>query len=95
MYYKSRPPLPANFLPLPAFDNGFTKNIRDENLAGYPRTKEVISDQLCEYYGLITHMDEQIGRILEALEKSGPREEHDRRLHRRPRSGAGQPRPAR
>lgn len=70
-YYKNRPPLPANFLPQHPFDNGFTKNGRDENLAGYPRTKEVISDQLCEYYGLITHLDEQIGRILSALEKTG------------------------
>lgn len=71
MYYKARPPLPPNFRPLPAFDNGFTKNIRDENLAPYPRTKEAVRDQLCEYYGLITHMDEQVGRVLEALEKSG------------------------
>ena len=37
----------------------------------YPRTREVIGDQLCEYYGLITHLDEQVGRILEALEESG------------------------
>jgi len=50
MYYKARPPLPANFRPLPAFDNGFTKNVRDENLTGYPRTEEAIGDQLCEYY---------------------------------------------
>src|SRR3954451_10426891 len=48
-----------------------TKGGRDENLAPYPRTKEVISDQLCEYYGLITHLDEQVGRILQALAESG------------------------
>lgn len=71
MYYKNRPPLPVNFRPLPAFDNGFTKNIRDENLAPYPRTKGIIGDQLCEYYGLISHLDEQVGRILAALEESG------------------------
>jgi arylsulfatase A-like enzyme len=71
MYYKNRPPLPANFRPLPAFDNGLTKNIRDENLAAYPRTKEAISDQWCEYQGMITHLDEQVGRILAALERSG------------------------
>jgi len=35
----------------------------------------VIGDQLCEYYGLITHLDEQIGRILEALETSGHAED--------------------
>jgi arylsulfatase A-like enzyme len=71
MYYHNRPPLPVNFRPLPAFDNGLTKNIRDENLAAYPRTKEVISDQLCEYYGMITHLDEQVGRILDALKRCG------------------------
>lgn len=71
MYYKARPPVPANFRPLPAFDNGLTKDIRDENLAPYPRTEAVIRDQLCEYYGLITHLDEQVGRILAALDKSG------------------------
>lgn len=69
MYYKRPPPAPANFLPQPPFDNGFAKNVRDENLAGYPRRRQEIIDQLCEYYGLITHLDEQIGRILEALDK--------------------------
>ena len=44
--------------------------IRDENLAGWPRTEEVVSDQLAEYYGLITHLDEQIGRIMETLKSS-------------------------
>jgi arylsulfatase A-like enzyme len=71
MYYRKRPPLPANFLPQHPFDNGMTKNIRDENLAPYPRTKEVIGEQLCEYYGHITFLDEQVGRILKALEDSG------------------------
>jgi arylsulfatase A-like enzyme len=43
---------------------------RDEGLAPWPRTKEVVSDQLCEYYGLVTHLDEQVGRILAALKDS-------------------------
>ena len=30
----------------------------------------MISDQLCEYYGLITHLDEQVGRIMDALQRS-------------------------
>ena len=71
MYYRNRPPLPPNFLPQHPFDNGMIKDIRDENLAAYPRTREVIGDQLCEYYGLITHLDEQVGRILAALEETG------------------------
>lgn len=70
MYTKPRPPLPANFLPQHPFDNGQLV-LRDENLAAWPRTRDVISDQLSEYYGLITHLDEQIGRILDTLEELG------------------------
>ncbi len=71
MYYRSLPPLPVNFLPQLPFDNGMMNGGRDENLGAWPRTEKMIRDQLAEYYGLITHMDEQIGRILEALKKSG------------------------
>jgi len=71
MYYRKLPPLPANFLPQLPFDNGMMRDLRDENLGAWPRTEKMIRDQLAEYYGLITHMDEQIGRILEALQKSG------------------------
>lgn len=71
MYYRRPPPLPANFLPQHPFNNSFSWNVRDENLAAYPRTARVVQDQLCEYYGLITHLDEQVGRILRALEQNG------------------------
>jgi arylsulfatase A-like enzyme len=70
-YYRALPPLPANFLPQLPFDNGMMKGGRDENLAAWPRTEAVIRDQLAEYYGLITHMDEQVGRILAALKQTG------------------------
>jgi arylsulfatase A-like enzyme len=69
-YYRARPPLPINFMPQHPFDNGDMAT-RDEMLAPWPRTAVVISDQLAEYYGLITHLDEQIGRILAALERTG------------------------
>ncbi len=71
MYYESRPPLPPNFLPQLPFDNGMMAGGRDENLASWPRTEAVIRDQLAEYYGLITHLDEQVGRILVALKETG------------------------
>jgi arylsulfatase A-like enzyme len=70
-YYRTLPPLPANFQPQLPFDNGMMRGGRDENLAAWPRTEAVIRDQLAEYYGLITHMDEQIGRILAALAETG------------------------
>ncbi|MCA9264051.1 MAG: sulfatase-like hydrolase/transferase, partial [Planctomycetales bacterium] len=68
-YYDQRPPLPANFLPQHPFDNGQLV-LRDENLAPWPRTRAIVSDQLAEYYGMITHLDEQIGRVLTALADS-------------------------
>lgn len=71
IYYEKRPPLPANFLPQHPFQNApQSTSGRDEGLAPWPRTKEVIGDQLCEYYGLVTHLDEQVGRVLDALKKS-------------------------
>jgi arylsulfatase A-like enzyme len=70
-YYRNLPPLPPNFLPQLPFDNGMMRGGRDENLGAWPRTEAMIRDQLAEYYGLITHLDEQIGRILAALRESG------------------------
>ena len=40
-------------------------------LAPFPRTEYAVKVHRAEYYALITHMDEQIGQILQALEKSG------------------------
>jgi arylsulfatase A-like enzyme len=70
-YYKDPPPLPKNFLPQHPFDNGMMQGGRDEDLAPWPRSPETIRDQLAEYYGLITHLDEQIGRVLGALDEAG------------------------
>lgn len=68
-YYENRPPLPPNFLPQHPFDHGMLV-LRDENLAPWPRTADVVGDQLAEYYGLIAHLDAQIGRVIAALEKT-------------------------
>ena len=69
-YYNKRPPLPDNFLPQHPFNNGFMTG-RDESLAPWPRPKEMVSDQLAEYYGMVDHLDVEIGRVLKALEDSG------------------------
>jgi arylsulfatase A-like enzyme len=45
--------------------------LRDEALAPFPRTEYAVKVHRQEYYAIITHMDRQIGRILEAVEKSG------------------------
>lgn len=70
-YYRSLPPLPANFLAQLPFDNGMMRGGRDENLAPWPRTETMIRNQLAEYYGMITHLDQQVGRILAALRATG------------------------
>ena len=70
-YYARRPPLPPNFLPQFPFDNGAMKGGRDENLGAWPRTEATVRDQLAEYYGLVTHLDAQIRRVLDALETTG------------------------
>jgi len=70
MYDPDRIPLPKNFLPRHPFDNGEMR-IRDEALAPWPRTPEIIRRHIAEYYGMITHMDAQIGRILAKLDQTG------------------------
>lgn len=62
--------LPPNFLPEHPFDNGEMK-IRDEGLAPWPRTPDVIRRHIADYAGMIAHLDAQIGRILDALNASG------------------------
>ena len=70
-YYDNLPPLPPNFLPQFPFDNAAMRGGRDENLGAWPRTETMVRHQLAEYYGMVTHMDGQIRRILDALEASG------------------------
>lgn len=72
-YYRKRPPLPANYLPQHPFDNG-QMVLRDEFLLPWPRPRRLLSDQIAEYYGLVTHLDEQVGRVLKALEETGQAE---------------------
>lgn len=62
--------LPKNFLPQHPFNNG-ELNVRDEMLAPHPRTEGDVRRHLAEYYAMISEVDAQIGRILDALEASG------------------------
>jgi arylsulfatase A-like enzyme len=65
-----RPPLPPNYLPQHPFNNGDLIG-RDERLAPWPRTPEVVRQHLADYYASITFLDAQVGRILDALKASG------------------------
>jgi arylsulfatase A-like enzyme len=70
MYPPDRMRVPPNYMPEHPFDQG-DHRIRDEMLAPFPRTPEAVRLHRSEYYAHITYMDAQIGRILDALEKSG------------------------
>ncbi len=70
MYPPEEIPIPENFLPEHPFDNGEMR-IRDEVLAPFPRTPEIVQQHIADYYGMITHMDAEIGRVLQTLETTG------------------------
>jgi arylsulfatase A-like enzyme len=65
--------IPVNFVPEYPFQNdiGCGPSLRDEKLAPFPRTEHAIRVHRQEYYAIITHMDHQIGRILDALQATG------------------------
>ncbi|MEO8494519.1 MAG: sulfatase-like hydrolase/transferase [Planctomycetota bacterium] len=65
--------VPSDFLPEYPFKDaiGCGKSLRDEALAPFPRTEYAVKVNRQEYYAIITHMDHQIGLILEALKKTG------------------------
>jgi choline-sulfatase len=63
----------ANFLPEYPYNEyaGSGRNLRDEKLAPFPRTPYSIKVNRQEYFAIVSHMDEQVGRILAALKASG------------------------
>ena len=70
MYPAEKIEVPPNYLPEYPFDLGDSKG-RDEILAPFPRTREDVQVHRREYYALLSYMDHQLGRILDALDKSG------------------------
>ncbi len=65
--------VPVNFLPEYPYNEGMKsgRGLRDEKLAPFPRTEYAVKVHRREYYSLITHLDTQVGRVLDALEASG------------------------
>ena len=70
MYDADKITVPENFAEEHPFDQG-DFNVRDEKLAPWPRTPEIIQEHLAAYYAMITHLDDQVGQVLRALESSG------------------------
>lgn len=73
MYPTENITVPENFLPQYPYMNGIGCGtwLRDEKLAPFPRTEYSVQVNRQEYYAIISHMDEQIGRIIDALKRSG------------------------
>lgn len=69
-YDPARIPLPGNFLPRHPFDNG-DLNTRDEQLLPRPLDADTMRKDIAAYYAMISEMDEQVGRILDALRSNG------------------------
>jgi arylsulfatase A-like enzyme len=60
--------IPPNALLEHPFDQG-DRYIRDELLAPFPRTPDAVRLHRREYFAIASHADEQIGRLLDALQR--------------------------
>lgn len=70
LYDPAKITLPPNFLAQHPFDNGELQ-VRDELLAAFPRMPDEIRRHIADYYASISWLDFHVGRLLDALEKSG------------------------
>ena len=70
MYDPEKIPLPPNFMETIETNYPLMRH-RDEQLAAYPRDPAEIRRNIAEYYGMISHLDHEIGRLLDALHESG------------------------
>jgi len=72
LYPEESIPLPNNFLPRPHgkwYSDWHGTHLRDQVLMPFPRTAEGVRDVTRRYYATVTHMDHEIGRVLDKLEK--------------------------
>jgi arylsulfatase A-like enzyme len=66
-------PLPPNFLPQHPFDWGNAGG-RDEKLMPLPLSVDDVKRELADIYAVLSHLDHQVGRILETLTATGQAE---------------------
>jgi len=73
MYPLENVSVPESYLDLYPYKDsiGCGPGLRDEKLAPFPRTEYAVKVHRQEYYAIISHMDEQIGRILAHLKETG------------------------
>jgi len=70
LYDPAQMPLLPNFMPEHPFDNG-DMVIRDELLENWPREQAAMRRYRARYYGMISHLDYHIGRLISWLGASG------------------------
>ncbi len=70
LYHPEKLKLSKNFMPDHPFNNG-ELHVRDEELAPHPRTPEVMRQHLADYYATISHLDYEVGRVLDVLKQRG------------------------
>ncbi len=74
MYPLDRISLPKTYLPVYPFRGDKIDQYlgqADVSIAPFPRTEYAMKVHLRDYYAIITHMDNEIGRIVDAVKKSG------------------------
>ncbi|MEG0294354.1 sulfatase-like hydrolase/transferase [Enterococcus sp.] len=69
MYDAESLTLPENFCELPTFHFG-VENERGERLEPYPRDATSIKQHIADYYAMISHLDENIGKIITRLKEN-------------------------
>ena len=70
LYDTSQIMLPENVVPEHPFDNG-ELHVRDENLEPAPRTREAVRQHSADYFAMVTHLDDALGRVHAALDTAG------------------------
>jgi len=74
MYDPDKITLPPNYMLEHPIDFGI-REVRDETLAAYPRTPDEVRRHIAEYYGMISHLDNELGKVLGALKDKGLEED--------------------
>jgi len=68
LYDKEDTKLPENYMPYHPFEFCGT-DTRDERLAPHPRTEHIVKKHLTEYYAMVSHLDDCIGKIINRLDE--------------------------
>lgn len=70
MYKAEDISLPENYSPIPTVNFGWAAG-RDETVESYPREEGKVRQHIADYYAMISHIDYNVGKILNALEEKG------------------------